>query len=214
MSVPSRRRVGTVWVVLGLLAMLGSDSLALAQRRPPQLRPRPRLGRDKALDVLAVATPPPGMKPEEMAVLDFDKSIGFFQGWDAKAAVLCIKDDELKFPGERAPIFIFVSALDLSQFDGAFGGLRRGIYVAVGSGSGDVITIYKFRQHKTPLRKVTTKKQELSREFPEPRYVVSPTRDGTFKLHMYVGKHRYEWTLLEPKSDTKTETSPSRRPSG
>jgi hypothetical protein len=161
---------------------------------------------------MALASRPPGLKPEEMAKLDFTKSIGLFQGWDAKAAVLCIKDDELKFPAERAPIFLFVTGVDLTDFDGAFGGLRRGIYVAVGSG-GDAISIYKFAQRSAPIQKATTTRHELSQESPEPRYFVPQSQDGTLTLHMFVGKHRYEWVLLEPKSEKKTETPPTKTPS-
>jgi len=157
----------------------------------------------------------PGLKPEDMAKLDFDKSIGFFQGWEPRAAVLCIKDDELKFPGERAPIFLFVSAIELTEFDGAFGGLRQGIYVAVGSGGDDAVSIHKFAQRSAPLRKVTTKKHEMSRERPAPTYLVQQARGGGgFTLHMFVGNKRYEWVLLEPKDASKTETQPAKRPRG
>lgn len=194
------------WVILGLVAVVGSACFPADQPQKVQLRVRARLGRNRALDVLAHFRP--GLKSEELEKLDFDKSIGFFQGREPHAAVLCIKDDELRFPAERAAIFLFVSAIDLHQFDGAFGGLGRGIYAAVGSGGDDAIAIYRFAQRKSPLRKATTKKHDMPRESPQPRYLVQqPRGSGAFTLHMLVGKRRYEWVLLEPKP-TEAEKKP------
>jgi hypothetical protein len=184
--------------IAALMVVIGTACFPADERQAVQLRARPRLGRNKALDVLGHLRP--GLKREELAKLDFDKSIGFFQGWEARAAVLCIKDDELRFPDERAPVFLFISAIDLTDFDGAFGGLRQGIYVAVGSGSDDAIALYRFTQRKTPLKKVTTTKRDMPRESPQPRYMVTQQRGGgAFTLYMMVGKQRYEWVLLEPK---------------
>lgn len=194
-------------MLLGVVVVVvWSVAAAAEQRKQPQFRVRPRLGPSAAIDLLAHFRP--GLKPEEMQKLDFDKSIGFFQGREPHAAVLCIKDDELRFPAERAPIFLFVSAIDLHQFDGAFGGLGRGIYAAVGSGGDDAIAIYRFAQRKSPLRKATTKKHDMPRESPQPRYLVQQQRgSGAFTLHMLVGKRRYEWVLLEPKP-TEAEKKP------
>jgi hypothetical protein len=202
-----RRWGGIACAVIGLAAALCACSALLGQATKPQLRVRPKLGRDRALDVLAYFRP--GLKPEEMAVLDFDKSIGFFQGWDPRIAVLCIKDDELKFPAERAPIFLFVTSLDLTDYEGAFGGLRKGIYAAVASGGDDTIAIHKFAARNTVLQRSTTKKSDMSREYPEPRYFVQQARGGGgFTLHAFIGKSHYEWLLLDPKPEKATETTP------
>ena len=196
-------RAGLCAVLVGLLAWFCAWA-ALAQEEPkPQPPPRGqnRINRNETMHVLGMIRRT--VRDEDMQNLDIENASGMKRTWEAIVAVIPIKADQLKFPKEKAPIYVIVVGRDLGEGIGLLSALPPSIYVVVAQGGGDAAELYDYWRPQEPVKSMTMKDDELEQEQTTAWLMRQEGRKILYQLTL--GKHRYTWTLVDPDEEKKPE---------
>lgn len=180
----------------GLLAPIAR--VAMAQQQPPRpkpLRARPRISRGQAVEVLGSVRPL--ISKEHMDAMDLDHASGLYPSWYCSVAIVPVKSDLLKFPDEKAPVFVVGIREPIEGWGGPFAGLQAGTYVVVAQGNADEAEIYNFHRRAEPVARTTMKVRDRERPSEKPKWFLQQRGMETW-YHLLLGDKAYSFPILLP----------------
>jgi hypothetical protein len=206
----NRSRVSRCGWALGICgALAGIAASALAQPPPAQgrkmFRARMQIPRQTAVSVLGNLRPVVPQK--DMEAMDLDHASGLSAGWDCSVAIIPVKSDLLKFPGEKAPVFVVGLKEAIQGWGGPLVNLPPDTYVLVAEDGTDHADLYNFHRRAEPVAQTPMAKKDTGQQSETPKWYLQQ-RGAEIWYHLIVGGKDYSWALLLP-PEKKEETKPA-----